>query len=129
LGYSLDIFRMNPTILDVGGGGPGSPHSNAVGAVNATTTGTYTITTPNGPTPFIYTTGGGMTSISSADVTSSALEVRGDIIMDGQSLKKIFEGINDRLLVLVPDPAKLEKWEALKIAYENFKLMESLLRE
>jgi hypothetical protein len=124
---------MATTIIGGGGGGPGSPHSNGAGSVNATTTGTYTITPPNGPTPFIYTTNGAMTnhtlSISSADVSPSALEVRGDIIMDGQSLKKTFEGINERLLVLVPDPAKLEKWEALKIAYENFKLLEAMLRE
>jgi hypothetical protein len=34
--------------------------------------------------------------------------------------------MEQRLAILVPDPAKLEKFEALKKAYEHYKTMESL---
>ena len=34
--------------------------------------------------------------------------------------------MEQRLAILVPDPTKLEKFEALKKAYEHYKTMESL---
>lgn len=37
--------------------------------------------------------------------------------------------IQARLNILVPDPSKLEKHENLRLAYENYKLMEKLLNE
>jgi hypothetical protein len=37
--------------------------------------------------------------------------------------------MEERLAILVPDPAKLEKFEALKKAYEHYKLMEKLCQE
>ena len=49
-----------------------------------------------------------------------------DIKIDGKSLKEFISKMEDRLAILVPDPAKLEKFEALKRAYEHYKTMESL---
>lgn len=49
------------------------------------------------------------------------------IFKDGSSLKKMIDDINDRLIILKPDPAKLEKYDALKKAYEHYKLLEKLL--
>ena len=49
-----------------------------------------------------------------------------DIKIDGKSLKSFMNKMEDRLAILVPDPAKLEKFEALKRAYEHYKTMESL---
>ena len=49
-----------------------------------------------------------------------------DIKIDGQSLKEFMKKMEQRLAILVPDPAKLEKFEALKKAYEYYKTMESL---
>jgi len=49
-----------------------------------------------------------------------------DIKIDGQSLKEFMKKMEQRLAILVPDPAKLEKFEALKKAYEHYKTMESL---
>jgi hypothetical protein len=34
--------------------------------------------------------------------------------------------MEERLAILVPDSEKLEKFEALKTAYDHYKLMESL---
>jgi hypothetical protein len=49
-----------------------------------------------------------------------------DIKVDGKSLKEFMSKMEQRLSILVPDPAKLEKFEALKKAYEHYKTMESL---
>ena len=49
-----------------------------------------------------------------------------DIKIDGKSLKEFMNKMEQRLSILVPDPAKLEKFEALKRAYEHYKTMESL---
>ncbi len=49
-----------------------------------------------------------------------------DIKVDGKSLKEFMSKMEQRMAILVPDPAKLEKFEALKKAYEHYKTMESL---
>jgi hypothetical protein len=49
-----------------------------------------------------------------------------DIKIDGKSLKEFMKKMEQRLSILVPDPAKLERFEALKKAYEHYKTMESL---
>lgn len=57
------------------------------------------------------------------------LEVKGesaDIEIDGRSLKEFITKLEDRLAILQPIPEKLEKFEALKKAYEQYKLLESL---
>ena len=35
--------------------------------------------------------------------------------------------IEDRLSILVPDPEKLKKWEALQEAYNHYKSLEALI--
>ena len=52
-----------------------------------------------------------------------------DITVAGKSLKEFMNKMEERLAILVPDPAKLEKFEALKKAYEHYKLMEKLCQE
>lgn len=62
-------------------------------------------------------------------VTSDA-EFEGDIKWKGRSLGNLIQGIEDRLAILAePDPAKLEKFAALKKAYDHYKLMEKLIGE
>jgi len=56
-------------------------------------------------------------------------EFGGDIKWKGRSLGKLLESIEDRLAILQPDPAKLEKFAALKKAYDHYKLMEKLIGE
>jgi hypothetical protein len=63
-------------------------------------------------------------TINAADVSNYK-----DLIVDGKSLKTFMEKIEERLLILQPDPKKLEKHAALKKAYDHYKLMEKLLGE
>ena len=92
----------------------------------------------NGGSGSFLTTGGsnGTSWTTSVNTTPSPdltvkgdAEFEGDIKWKGRSLGKMLEGIEDRLAILQPDPAKLEKFEALKKAYDHYKLMEKLIGE
>jgi len=52
-----------------------------------------------------------------------------DITIGGRSMKKMLEGIEQRLSILVPDPKKLEQYESLKQAYEHYKTLEALCND
>ena len=54
------------------------------------------------------------------------MEAGTDIKLGGKSLKEFMNKMEERLAILVPDPKKLEKFEALKKAYEHYKTMEAL---
>jgi hypothetical protein len=85
--------------------------------------GSYTYATNNTwTTPYITNS-----SNSGLHVSSDA-EFEGDIKWKGRSLGKLLEKIEDRLAILQePDPEKLEKFAALKKAYDNYKLLEKLI--
>ena len=85
----------------------------------------YTIASGGTSSP-IWTTGIGPQP--SLKVTGNA-DFEGDITIKGHSLAKMLEDINKRLAILQPDPAKLEKFEALKKAYDHYKLLEALCHE
>jgi hypothetical protein len=63
------------------------------------------------------------------NLINTNLVVNGDINLNGVSMLSLLENIQTRLNILVPDPAKLEKYQALKDAYEHYKLMENLLKD
>ena len=71
------------------------------------------------------------TSASTVNITGGGIDMAAgtDIKIDGKSLKNFMDKMEERLAILVPDPAKLEKFEALKKAYEHYKLMEKLCQE
>ena len=50
----------------------------------------------------------------------------GDIKIGGRSLKTFMDTMEKRMAILQPDPAKLEKFEALKKAYEHYRHLERL---
>jgi len=50
----------------------------------------------------------------------------GDIKIGNRSLKTFMDTMEKRMAILQPDPAKLEKFEALKKAYEHYKHLERL---
>lgn len=69
-------------------------------------------------------------AIGNITQTNPVLEVKGDgadISLNGKSLKTFMEKVEERLLILQPDPAKLEKYAALRKAYDHYKLMEKLV--
>jgi hypothetical protein len=82
--------------------------------------GSYLSSNGTGP---IWTTNN---SNSTLNVQGDA-DFNGDIKWKGRSLGKLLESIEDRLAILQPDPAKLEKYEALQKAYNHYKLMEKLV--
>lgn len=67
--------------------------------------------------------------------TNSALKVSGDadiqgnLTVNGSNISEILAKIQDRLAILVPDPVRLDKYEALKQAYEHYKVLEALCVE
>ena len=68
-------------------------------------------------------------SYSSGLHVQSDAKIDGDLTVQGISIVKTLEKINERLAILVPDPDKLEKYAALKKAYEHYKTLEALLQE
>ena len=100
------------------------------------TTSSVTIPATN-YTPYNWTSASGSYTISNSWSNNSSATVTignngidmatgTDIKIDGKSLKNFMDKMEERLAILVPDPKKLEKFEALKKAYEHYKTMESL---
>jgi len=71
---------------------------------------------------------GNWNSPSTVNISTDGIDMAAgtDIKIDGKSLKEFMKKMEQRLAILVPDPVKLEKFEALKKAYEHYKTMESL---
>ena len=101
------------------------------------TNGGYTISGAGTSGQFWTSTGAGHNNWNTVN-TSPTVNITGtgidmapgtDISIDGKSLKNFMTKMEERLAILVPDPAKLEKFEALKKAYEHYKLMEQLCQE
>jgi hypothetical protein len=117
------------------------PYSIGTGAA-----GSYTCSAINWPSVTgasgnsLYSTSG-MNGTSWGNITSntssnpSSLNVKGDaefegkVMINGRNISEFMETIANRLAILVPDPAKLEKHEALKKAYDHYKLLEKLIGE
>lgn len=88
----------------------------------------YTTNTTANTSPWIVTSGGSG-SQGSLQVTGDA-HFDGTVTVKGRDLVKLFEKIEDRLAIVSnPDPKKLEKFKALKKAYDHYKLMEKLIGE
>ena len=80
---------------------------------------TYTTTTA----PTTYNIG----STSTITLTPPVLEEEyKDIVINGMSLKEFMETVSDRLSILTPKPELLEKYNALKEAYEHYKILEKI---
>ena len=82
-----------------------------------------------------YTLNTSATNGTWASTNSSAIQVKGDAIfegkvtIDGQDLAETLESIKSRLAILVPNPKLLDKYEALKQAYDHYKTLEALCVE
>lgn len=101
---------------------------------------TYTANTTAAANPYVNSTTlnsnwinnsiiGSGTSINSKLRVTEDAEFEGDIKWKGRSLGTMLEAIESRLAILTPDPKKLEKYEALRKAYEHYLLMEKLIGE
>jgi len=89
------------------------------------TAGTYSITGATGP--LVYNNSWNTGSISpGAIVVQGDAEFHGKIKINGKDLAETLKAVQDRLNILVPDPALLEKYQALQQAYEHYKTLEAL---
>lgn len=90
-----------------------------------------TINTAVGSNGSYWITGNNFATSKPADLeVKGDAEFGGDIRWKGRSLGTLLEKIEDRLAILPdPNPKKLEKFAALKKAYEQYKLMEKLIGE
>jgi len=131
--YGIDLSRFSTGSMSTGTNTISLPSSSTYYSPGATVGGITTInninstwhTGTNGTTG--YTINNTVTP-NTVHISNTGIEMAAgtDIKVDGQSLKEFMKKMEQRLAILVPDPAKLEKFEALKKAYEHYKTMESL---
>jgi len=105
MAVSHPTYNGNVTIGGMGGGGGHVYVSNGTGANWASTN---------------ATTATGKLKVEGKDA---------DIFINGQSLSDWMSAVDKRLSILRPDPELLEKYEALRNAYDTYKTLESLLYE
>jgi len=73
--------------------------------------------------------GGAIPGVASSLHVTSDAKFDGNILWKGRDLGKMLETIEKRLSILVPNPKKLEKYEALQKAYDHYKVLEALCEE
>jgi hypothetical protein len=98
-------------------------------AVSSALSPSYTIMGSN-PTASPYLT----VAPNGASQWSSGMSVTGavtasDVVIDGVSMKQTIKAISERLAILVPDFALMEKYAALKEAYDHYKTLEALCKD
>lgn len=123
-----------------------SPGSGTIDMSTTVVGGGYTLGSITSPTSYTITNTGATsgtinystTATSTGWYTGSPVNITGngitmpqdgDIKIGERSLKDLMVKMEERLAILVPDPKKLAKFEALKKAYDNYKLMEKLCQE
>jgi len=116
--YTISTANNLPSVLTYG---------------NYSNPGMGNITIANGSSGSFLTSGVNGTSWATiGSAPQSSLQVNGDANFEGDlkikgvSIANTLETINKRLSILVPDPAKLEHFAALKKAYEHYKTLEAL---
>ena len=144
----VDIIAQDFGTLDLGYGAVPPDHNTmsysgyGTDTITIDTSNMYssnTITLPSssyttGSSGQFYTTGTNghnWNNPPTVNITGTGIDMAAgtDISIDGKSLKTFMNKMEERLAILIPDPSKLEKFEALKKAYEHYKLMESLCQE
>ena len=123
-GSGIDTITIDSsTMNNMYSSGPITLPTTTIGNLN----GGYYVSTGTGSN---YTWNNATTT-PGVNITGTGIDMAAgtDISIDGKSLKTFMNKMEERLAILVPDPAKLEKFEALKKAYEHYKLMESLCQE
>ena len=120
---TIDLSQYSFNFSNVGTTTAGSTLTGASGT-------SYTVSTgagSNGTWGNTFSIGS-MGSAGTYSTYDSGLRVDGDIKIKGVSLLQTLEAIQKRLAILEePDLEKLEKFAALKKAYENYKLLDKLI--
>lgn len=111
-----------PTIANVLGA-TGSTWSSVTNTVNtglAGTLGIYTAGTGTLQAPFYVSSSQPYSNVYGSDIT---IQYNNETIQVGKTLKMLM----DRLCIIEPSFKLMEKYPALKEAYDNYKLLEALL--
>jgi len=117
--YKIDISNYSSTILN------GYNTTGSWGTLNSTIGANGSSGSYYGNTNYTFSNITSSSANNGLHVTSNAV-FDGDVKIKGVSIVDAIDKINKRLAILVPDPAKLEHFEALKRAYENYKTLEAL---
>jgi hypothetical protein len=115
--YQIDLSALTSTLAN--GGSSITNSGNLSGAIG--NYGNITI----GSGPYTYST----TASPWSSAHTGKLECDGDdadVVINGKSLKDFMTKMEQRMAILVPDPAKLEHFEALQKAYAHYKTLEAL---
>lgn len=133
LAKEIDIAPINPYDFSIT-----SPQWNGIlGSYNNYTynANTTAAANPYGNNTTLNSNWANGSTISGVTFTDSKFHVKqdaefdGDIKWKGRSLDAALKAIESRLAILTPDSKKLEKYEALRKAYEHYLLMEKLVGE
>lgn len=105
-------------------------YGNLTIPVTTTATGAvYTINAGGGGGTYAYNNSWTSPTNSGTIKIAGDAEIAGKIMLQGQDLGRTIEQINQRLAILVPDPKLLDKYNALKEAYDHYKTLEALCIE
>jgi len=124
----LDLGNLTPLLNTVSLSGTGASATYNIGAQGSGgASGYQSIYNTAGPTYSWHT----LNQPNKVNIHGGGIELDedADITIGGRSMRKILEGIEQRLSILVPDPKKLEHYEALRQAYEHYKTLEALCNE
>ena len=123
---NLDTISINTTLNNYGSSLTGTGQYGAAGNYVLSTNGTNPAWNP---LSWPSITSSGSTIDNSLSVKGDA-EFEGDVKIKGHSILHLLKKIEDRLAVLQePTPEKLEKFAALKKAYDHYKTLERLIGE
>lgn len=108
---TLTASNTANTVYTISGGGGGGSYYNATSVNPWATAGTVLV----GTNPSLQVSGDA--------------DIKGNLKVNGVDIGTMLAKIQDRLAILVPDPVRLDKYEALKQAYEHYKVLEALCIE
>ena len=122
----LNLANLTPLLNTVSLSGTGAQSTYSIGASGSAGAGQFQSSLYNTAVPsYSWNT---LNPANKVNIHSGGIELDADadITIGGRSMKKLLEGIEQRLAILVPDPNKLERYEALRQAYEHYKTLEAL---
>ena len=123
----LDLSNIAPLLNTISISGTGAGGTLGIGGASGYQSSLYN---PASPT-YSWNTLNNPSNTNKVHITGAGIEMDADadITIGGRSMKKLLEGIEHRLGILVPDPKKLERYQALKQAYEHYQTLEALCNE
>ena len=128
----------NTFVTMVGGGGGGGIAGSGVTTITTNNTSTFTVPAQGGGGVGTYLSSGTTSSPMWVGTTQNAnVKITGNnptIHTDKNSINldevaDLVKILKERLLVIIPDFEKHEKYAALKKAYDHYKLIEAMVQE